>query len=92
MKFGPLPGDEVRQISNANRPDLIHALVARMAWREGLNLEPEWSGIRVGVTPEKRKRKQEKIIAKAKKLAGGGAERNSRELPRTRGTSVDWCA
>ena len=45
LKFGPLPGDEVRQISNANRRDLIHALVARMAWREGLNLEPEWSGI-----------------------------------------------
>ena len=60
LTFGPLSGDEVRQISNTKRPDLIHALVARMAWREGLDLEPEWSGIRVGVTPEKRRRKQEK--------------------------------
>jgi len=85
LKFGPLPGDEVRQISNANRPDLIHALVARMAWRERLNLEPEWSGIRLGVTPEKRKRKQEKIIAKAKKLAGGGVGKKQPRVAKNQG-------
>ena len=72
LKYGPLPEDELKQLSNANRPQLIAALRSRMAWREELEVEPEWTNIPVGVTPQKKKDKAMAKVAKAARKHSGG--------------------
>lgn len=85
LRYGPLPEDELKQLSNAKREDLQRALTERMRYREDLNLEPEWRAIRPGITPEKRKKRQEQMVAKAKKVAAGGAAKTKGTLTRNQG-------
>lgn len=75
LKFGPLPADELRQISNANKSELVQALTSRMEWRVQLGQDPEWKTIRPGITPEKKKAHSEKALAAATRRARGGPPR-----------------
>lgn len=70
LLYGSAPEHQLRQISNAKRADLIHALDARVKYRIELGLPPEWVATPVGVTPEKKKQKRDEKVERARKKAG----------------------
>lgn len=81
LRYGPLPEHELRQISNANKQDLVHALTARMEWVASLDQQPEWTEIPIGITPEKKKARQESRIAVAAKKARGSTPQGGSSQP-----------
>lgn len=70
LRFGPGEDDVLRQISNAKKPKMKHALKSRIRYLEESGAEAQWMHAPLGLTPEKKKSEQQARVTKAKKKSG----------------------